>query len=73
MASTNKDLVDSATDVLRSGLAPFIGWKFNGCYGKQSGHSPREILGKSAHDVRAIVLIVLSKSCRLMYWCKFGR
>lgn len=54
MASTNKDLVDSAMDVLRSGLAPFVAREFNSCYGKQSWHKLREILGKSARDARGI-------------------
>ena len=38
MPSTNKDLVDAAMDVLRSGPVPFVALEFNGRYGKQSRH-----------------------------------
>ena len=55
MAATNKDLVDAAMDVLRSGLAPFVTREFNGRYGRQSGHRLQEILGKSTNDAREIL------------------
>ena len=54
VASTNKDLVDNAMNVLRSGLAPFVAREFNGQYGRQSEYKIREILGKSACDIKTI-------------------
>lgn len=54
MATTNKDLVDNAMDILRSGLAPFVSREFMSRYEERSEYKIHEILGAPARDANEI-------------------
>ena len=52
MATTNRDLVGNAMDVLKSGLAPFVSREFVNRYGIQSTYKLQEILDGPVSDVK---------------------
>ena len=67
MALTNKDLVDNAMGILRSGLAPFVAREFNGRYGRRSRHKLQEILGRSTYDGKEIVDMSVPVLLKIMW------
>lgn len=50
MAITNRDRVDNALTILKSGLAPFVSREFNRNYQGQSTYRLQQILGRPVHD-----------------------
>lgn len=52
MATTNRDLVGNAMDVLKAGLAPFISREFTNHYKGQSTYKLQEILDGPVYDVK---------------------
>ena len=67
MTATNRDLIGSALDALRSGLAPFVLREFTSCYGIQATSKLQEILNGPTHDVKDIAKMDAAALLKVMW------